>query len=300
MKKNTKKIFMSSVIVSSILLIGCGSSGDTTEDRTQSVNEVLSKREAAIGTPSSAENFNNKVKLKLKREQKVYKKIASKMGGIIQKEESYSCSNGGVATVDTINKKVSFSKCAYYNDETNLSEYHDGIVQLSQDDTTVSYSNYYEELDYVNYPGIGTYWHVTISLSKKDNITEVSIDGDMNSYVDNYYTEEQKFSNFILKENTVKKTFFIEGGYSYKSGCFSENHVYNTHETNWLVESKDQRAKWSAGILYVDNATYTYKGLNVMVEKQGKKGEFTQQELFDEIQRAKNSTDCRMESKPIS
>ena len=289
MKKVITKIFISSLVLSSILLIGCGSDDDKDDDK-ESVDTVLSKSEAATGTPSGID-FNNKTSLRLKREQKIYK-MALKMGSIMQKEELLACSESGTLSYDEIDKKVSYSQCMDYNDETKLYEYHDGIMNLSEDETSVIFSNFYEELDYVNYPDTGIHWHIEVSFSKEGNIENSLINGEMKRYKNGYYTEEEKFSKLILKENIIKKTLFIEGGYAYKSGCLDENHIYNTKETDWLVENKDQSNKWSAGTLYIDNAIYRYHGLDVTVEKQDKKGEFTQQELLDEIERKKNSTDC--------
>lgn len=285
-----KKIFISSLMLSSILLVGCGSDDDTKDDSKQSVDAVLSKSEAASGTPSGVD-FNNKTSLRLKREQKVNKMVL-KMSENFYKEETIACSDGGALSYDAVNKKISYSKCIDYNSETQLYEYHDGVMQLSQDEESVAFSNYYEELDYLNNPDTGIYWHIDVLFSKENNIENSLIDGEMKSYKNGYYIEEEKFSKLTLKENIVNKKWFIKGGYSYKGGCLDENHLYNTKETDWLVEDKDNSNYWSSGTLYIDNATYRYNNLDVTVEKQDKKGIFKQQELIDELERKKNSTDC--------
>ena len=285
-----KKIFISSLILSTILLVGCGSDDDTKDDSKQSVDAVLSKSEAASGTPSGVD-FNNKTSLRLKREQKVNKMVL-KMSENFYKEETIACSYGGALSYDTVNKKISYSKCIDYNSKTQLYEYHDGVMQLSQDEESVAFSNYYEELDYLNNPDTGIYWHIDVLFSKENNIENSLIDGEMKSYKNGYYIEEEKFSKLTLKEDIVNKKWFIKGGYSYKGGCLDENHIYNTKKTDWLVEDKDNSNYWSSGTLYIDNATYRYNNLDVTVEKQDKKGIFRQQELIDELERKKNSTDC--------
>ena len=295
MKRDTRKIFIPSLILSSILLTGCGSNEDK-DDGKQSVDAVLSKSEAATGTPSGID-FNNKTSLRLKREQKVYKKIVLKMGSILQKEE-FACSESGTILYDKgegDSFSAVFSECIDYDTDTKLYTYNDGSMMLTTDEnniTNIIFSNYYEIPDYNNHSDSGTYWHISLIASTEGNIEKSLIDGEMKSYKDGYSTEEEKFYKLIFKENIVKKTSLIKGGYSYKSGCLDENHVYDTKESDWLVEDRSNSDNWSSGTLYVDNAIYRYDGLNVTVEKQDKKGIFTQQELRDELKEKKNSTDC--------
>ena len=296
MKKVVTKKIISSLILSSILLAGCGSDDKDKDSGKQSVDAVLSKSEAAVGTPSGID-FNNKTSLRLKREQKVYKKIVSKMDGIVQKEE-LACSQSGTILYDKgegDSFSALFSECIDYDADTKLYTYTDGSMMTTTDENgvlNITFSNYYEIPDYMNHADTGIYWHISLIASRDGDIETSLINGEMKSYKDGYYTEEEKFSKFTLKENSANKTLFLKGGYSYKGGCLDENHVYDTKESDWLVEDTKNSDNWTKGTLYVDNATYRYDGLNVIVEKQDKKGEFTQQELRDEIERKKKSTDC--------
>ena len=131
-----------------------------------------------------------------------------------------------------------------------------------------------------------------MKTERDGNIEKMFADGEMEEYEKDVKDESTRFHNLVMKNNKDKKSWFIEGGFGSKIGCFSEYHVYNTKETDWLIESKNNSNEWSSGTLYIDNATYRYSGSNVTVEKQDKKGIFTQQELLDELKKKKNSTDC--------
>ena len=346
MEKIMNKIFILSLILSSILLVGCGSDDDSKDNSKQSVDEVLSKSEAATGTPSGID-FNNKTSLRLKQEQKnnklfrVHSKIKKiqknilKINSSYQKEESYPCSASGTMSMDIAFVAMSkngmnftFNECLDYNEETRLHEYDNGMLFISTDKTTMMTTNYTSIPDYYNYPNTGEksnlklstetkngtkiffgdgtdeeyiddvlikkdkYSNFKMKIETKENIEEIFAHGEIEEFEKDVKDEEIRYHNLTIKNNTVKNTFFVEGGFGYKSGCFSEYHIYNTKETDWLVSHTDNSNKWSSGTLYVDNATYRYHGSDVTVEKQDKKGEFTQQELLDEIERKKNSTDC--------
>jgi len=339
-----KKIFISSLVLSSILLIGCGGDSDSKDkDNKESVDSVLSKSEAATGVPSGI-NFKNKTSLRLKQEHKISKMLKVtkqiqkkflKMNSSYHKEEVYSCSESGTMAMDTeytymskIGTNISYTECLDYDKKTGLYKYNDGSLFISLDETIISETNYSSIPDYFNHPNSGTkanikfttnssatvedifmdgieeeyvddvlikkdtYSNVRMKTERDGNIEKMFADGEMEEYEKDVKDESTRFHNLVMKNNKDKKSWFIEGGFGSKIGCFSEYHVYNTKETDWLIESKNNSNEWSSGTLYIDNATYRYSGSNVTVEKQDKKGIFTQQELLDELKKKKNSTDC--------
>ncbi len=218
--------------------------------------------------------------------------------------------------------------CLHYNTDTKLYEYNDGTFFTSDDETVAVSTNYTYIPDYVNYPNNGTKSNLTVKMNSSNGIEEIFMDGleeeyindilikkeaysnltiklesnnnmekifgngEMEEYEKGVIDEKIRFNNLLMIENKNKKTWFFEGGFGYESGCFSEYHVYNTKDNDWLVESKENSNEWSSGTLYIDNAEYDYDNLDVTVTKQGKKGTFTQQELLEELERKKKTTDC--------
>jgi len=95
----------------------------------------------------------------------------------------------------------------------------------------------------------------------------------------------------VLKENSSTNGVYFSGGYLFKSGCFSENHIYKTEESDWLIADNNSDDTLS-GTLYVDNLKYVYHGSSVTVYDGNKQGTFTQSELRAELNSQINSTTC--------
>jgi hypothetical protein len=122
----------------------------------------------------------------------------------------------------------------------------------------------------------------------------MKIDGTIDEYQNGAIVETITATNLIMRNKSLEKAWYFNGGLYYKSGCFSQTHVYKTDDKSWLIENSQNDNYWSSGILYVDNAKYVYSGDEVTVTKEGKTGTFKQQALIDELNREKSSTDCNV------
>jgi hypothetical protein len=297
-----KKLMVLSILISFILLIGCGSGGDNNKPKKQTIDEVLKVGDIVYNAPQNID-FNNKTgRLGLKRIKKMLNKSTlafQKMATQNQKARTFSCSVSGVYDSeenDDGSQSIFYNECVEYNKNTELNEYYHGMVSIASDKEHFRLYNYSEIPDYNNFER-GTYYEdMRLYIHSENGIDEVNIEGTMKDYINGYVSETMTYSNMTIKNNTLTKSWYFKGGFYDKveNSCFAENHIYDTDNNNWLIESSLNNNYWSSGTLYVDSIKYVYSGDSVTVTKGDISGTFTQQELLDELAKERNSTDCNI------
>ncbi len=289
-----KILWIGLLILSSILIMGCGSSDSKDDNKeTSSVENVLKKSEVAFNAPKEID-FTNKTNMRLKRVQKLYK--TSLEEGKRAYKEVISCDIAGNYTLERDNTGTTYiyySDCIYTNKETNILTYVNGTVAVSRDKTTVKFLDF-EEIPDINYDATGTYTNIEISFQETGSLSAFFLDGRVEDYAEGKLVSSVSFSKLLIKREQVKEAWFMKGGFSYKEGCLSENHIYDTDPNNWLIEHDANSDFWKSGTLYVDNYTYKYSGENVTVYRGEKQGTFSQQELLDEIENKRLSDSCSL------
>ncbi len=290
-----KKRLVLSLILPSLLILGCGSGGDKKNEVKQSVESALKIGEVVYNAPQDID-FNNKTRLTLKRGKKIYNKIL-KTNSNIQKETS-ACNTSGTYDFEQQSDgsmTITYNDCIDYNANTGLYEYTYGIITMSGDGEKFSFSNYSYIPDYYNNYGTGDYYKdVKISIHLENYITEMTIDGTYEEYKDGTPIETMVYNNLIIKENNQTNSFYFKGGFSDKIRCFNENHIYETDNNDWLIPSNTNSNYYQSGTIFVDATQYKYHGDMVTVRKGEKVGEFRQQELIDELNKKRNGEDCNI------
>ncbi len=290
-----KKRLVFSFILPSLLIVGCGSGGDTKSGDKQSVESALKIGEVVYNAPQDID-FNNKTRLTLKRGKKIYQKFL-KTNSDIQKETA-TCNTSGTYDYDIQSDgsmTVTYNACIDYNVDTGLYEYTYGTITMSGDGEKFSFYDYSYIPDYYNNYGTGDYYEdVKISIHSENPITEMKIDGTYKEYKDGTPLETMIFNNLILKENNQTDAVYFKGGFSDRIRCFSENHIYETDENDWLIPSSINSNYYQSGTIFVDATQYKYHGDMVTVKKGDRVGEFRQQDLIDELNKKRNGEDCNI------
>ena len=289
-----KKLLVLSLILPSVVLIGCGSGGGDSSSKTQSIESALKIGNVVMNAPQSVD-YNNKTSQTFKRQKRAYDIIA-KMGNNFEKE-TIKCDVNGTSEFE-LNADGSYSffdnRCIDYNSETGKNDFTNGYISISQDAEHIEYSGYSEIEDYDNATEGIYYKDVKMYQHTEDNINEFKIDGTIEYYnVFSLYTfETTTYTSLIIKENKTKKSWYYKGGFYDKYGCFTQNHIYDTDDNHWLVEDSKNKDYWLSGTLYVDSMRYIYNKDMVTVTKGDNKGTFKQQEIIDELNKKKNEKDC--------
>jgi hypothetical protein len=149
-----KKLLSLSLILPSIILIGCGSGGSDKKGEKHTVEEALKISDVVFNAPRDID-FNNKTHLKLKS---THKRIAKL--GIKPKKESGTCDISGTFEIEEDSEgtiSAVYYECVDHNEETGLNEYSNGAVTMSADQEYFTFFNYSEIPDYSNF-GTGTYY----------------------------------------------------------------------------------------------------------------------------------------------
>ncbi len=295
-----KLIKLSLILTPSIILIGCGSGGSDNNNEKQTIESALKISNAVYASPRSIEYSHKSRQVFTKKTKRIYNKI-TKITNNFEKE-TYPCDVSGNYEMEMINENsfyVTYNSCIAYNKDTQTNDFNNGTVSMSFDNetnTTKIKMEYYSSIEDYDNATEGTYYK-DIFMSEHiegKNITEFEIDGTIEYYNVNDLSvyETMTYSNLLMKENNATKAWFYKGGFYDKVGCFTQNHVYETDENDWLVENSKNSDYWSSGTLYVDSTRYVYSGDMVTVTKGDSKGTFKQQELIDELNKEKSSTDC--------
>ncbi len=285
-----KKRLVLSLVLPTLLIMGCGSGGGSKDDKKQSVDSALKIGEVVYNAPQDID-FNNKTRLTLKRSKRAYKKINSD----IQKETT-ACSAGGTFDYDEQSDGSiigTYNTCVEYNNETGLYEYTNGTITISGDLERFAFYDYYYTPDYYNNSGTGDYYKdIKISIHSEGYITEMKIDGTYQEYQNGTPLETMVFSNLIMKENNQTNGVYFNGGFSDTIRCFNESHTYKTDENDWLIPNALNSNYFQSGTIFVDDIQYKYHGDMVTVRKGDRVGEFKQQDLIDELNRRRSGEDC--------
>jgi len=288
-----KKLLILSAIVPSIFVIGCGSGGGDSTPKKQTVEAALKLGDVIYNAPQDID-FNNKTRLTLKRSTKIYSKVYSQL-----EKETLSCGISG--TYDAVQDSdglisIIYNECVEYNQNTGLNEYYHGTISMSSDGENFRLYGYSEIPDYNNF-GTGTYYKdVKIYMHSEKGIDELKVDGTIEEYSNGYVGETMTYTNLVMKNNSKEKSWYFKGGFYDKveNSCFTENHIYDTDNNDWLIESSTNDDYWSSGTLYVDSMRYVYSGDSVTVTKGDISTTFKQQELIDGLKEERSSTDCNI------
>jgi hypothetical protein len=273
---------------------GCGggsnNSGDTSKK--ESLNSEL-KVEDVIFSPPKDIDFDNKTRMKMKRE-----KIFSKLEGNHIQKMVESCSVSGTYEVSQDYNglyRVVYNDCIDYDELLDVVSYYNGKVSISEDGEHYHLYNYREIPDYYNAMGDGTYYKdVSIYYHDDYSFAEIRIDGEIDEYRNEYIYEKMDYKDIVLKNNKVENSWYISGGFSDEVNCFKDSHEYRTDDRDWLIESSVEPNYLESGTLYVDNIKYVYHGDKVTVTKDGKSKTFTQQELLDALDKKRNESNCSL------
>ncbi len=290
-----KKRLYLSLILASLLIVGCGSGKkDKEKDVKHTIEDALKIGEVVYNTPKDID-FNNKTRLNLKRGKNLYNKIL-KLSNSFQKGTAEDCNISGTVDVEYQNDGtlyMIYNECIYPNN-LGLKEYIDGTMSFSGDGSSMTFDYIYAS-DYDNNYGTYDYYdNLKMSTHSERYIKEFIIDGVYKHYKDNNLFENMSFNNLIMKENNQTNAFYFKGGFSDKIRCFNENHIYETDSNDWLVESPTNSNYYQSGTIYVDATQYKYHGDMVTVRKGERVGEFKQQDLIDELNKKRNGEDCNI------
>jgi len=284
-----KKIMFSTVIlISGIFVIGCGSEDRKDSPKKESVDNVLKISEVVYNAPQDID-FKNKTRMQLKQQVNLMKTHFNSM----QKAEVEACSDSGTISVETLadnSQYIYADNCIDYDSDTDKYEYMDGGIKVSADGNTMIITQFTDIPDVENYPKTGTYMDGKMTYYTDGNIEEYYLDISMKTYNNAILEEDMKFYNFTLKYNNLRKASYFDGRYYYKSGCFQEDHTFETDNNNWLIENSSNSNYYSFGTITVDNIKYVYSGTDVTVTKDNKTRTFTQQELIDELDKERSSS----------
>jgi len=286
-----KKIMFSTVIlISGIFVIGCGSGEDTKDSPPKSdVDNVLKLSEVVYNAPRDID-FNNKTRMQLKRKVVLMKQRF----GSMQKVEVEACSESGTFSYEIFadnSEYYSYDNCIDYDSDTDKYEYMHGSIKVSADGNTMIITQFTDIPDAENDSSTGTYTDGTIIDYTDGNIEESYLDASIQTYNNDILEEDMEFYNFTFKYDNLRKASYFDGRYYYKSGCLKEDYTFETDNNNWLVENSINSDYYSSGTVTVDNIKYVYSGTDVTVTKDNKTRTFTQQELIDELNNIKNSSD---------
>lgn len=276
-----KKIVTSLIL--SYIFIGCGSNGKS--DLTK-IEEVLKLSDVVFARPQKI-NFQNKMHSR-----------ALKINALQKKVEISSCSISGIVDIEELSDGslvVLYDECVNSNIKTGLSEYYNGKVQTNAKGNQILFDDLTEILDYENYPKTSTYYDtIKIIYSSVDSIEDIKINGKLDIYEDGEIVEEMGYFDFNIKTNLVNGSYYMAGVFLDKTKCYFEKHLYDTKNSDWLVEDSNNSKNLNSGTLYVDDIRYVYDGESVTVTKNNQEKIFTQQELRDEYNKNRDKTDCNI------
>lgn len=277
-----KKRLILSLIIPLITILGCGSGSDDNDEK-KSVDTVLKLGDVAYKAPQGID-FKNKTNMQFKPE----KYVAN-----FQKLEEVNCGYSGTASYEENSEEMvlTYNKCIEYNNDTGYYEYYNGVLTASTDYSRIEFKKYDFVPDAYNYPNTGTYMDLKLQSSTNGSVSEVYLDGEFEEYANGSTTTETNFFKLTLKENSSTGGVLYTGGFSFKDGCFSENHTYKVDETDWLIQDKNGEDLVS-GTLYVDNLKYVYQGSMVTVYDGNRQGTFSQSDLRAELASQLASTSC--------
>ena len=219
----TKKIVASLVL--SYIFIGCGSSGKLDMMKTK---EVLILSDIVFAKPKKI-NFQNKMRNKVLKINALQEKVETSVCGISGTVDIEELSDGTLT--------ILYSDCVNYSSKTELSEYYNGKIQTNAKGNQISFYGLKEILDYENYPKTSTYYdNINISYSSEDGIEDIKINGKLDIYEDGDVVEKMSYSDFTMKTNLINRSYYMAGYFSDKTRCYAEKHLYETENSDWLVE----------------------------------------------------------------
>jgi len=280
-----KKILILSSMVS-LLILGCGSGGDSNDKKTTtSIDGALKIGDVAYTTPTGI-NFGNKMRTNLSKTHRAYKSSIFN-----SKETVNSCSESGTVSLEEGSTETSivFKDCINYNEETYIYEYYDGTLSVSTNGESIVAKEYFY-IPNIENPHTGSYMNLSLNAKENKNIITTSIDGRMKEFKDNEIIEDATFDELIMKNDSSNNALYLDGKYTYKAGCINESYTFKTYQ--WLIPNNTNPNEYTSGIITVNGMKYTYEDDRVTVNYQNKVGEFSQQELNEEVEKEKDSQEC--------
>jgi hypothetical protein len=280
-----KKILILSSMVS-LLILGCGSGGGSDDgDNKESIDSALKIGDVVYSTPAGI-NFGNKMRTNLNKTHRVYKSSILNSKTTVQE-----CSLEGTMSYEETATEdiITFNTCTNLNNETYLYEYYNGTIGVSKNQESM-FAREYWYIPNTDSPYTGVYMNLSISSHQSGNILETEADGRMTNFSDGNIIEDSILNKVTIKEDSSNNAIYLDGSYKYKAGCIDESYTFKTLE--WLVPNSNNEEEYTSGIIIVNGMTYTYRGDRVIVKYGDKEGEFSQQELNEEMKKKKTSTEC--------
>jgi hypothetical protein len=297
-----KIVALSGILVMVSLFIGCGSSdkgGSSEPVKNNNANNNGSNSESSelLGKARSVNGASTEMTFRNRAGRRAPAKMHQKLSKSSLEAGIYSCSQSGtfeVTIMDIGDTVFSHSNCIYL-DEDNKSVYEDGTVKYgnSENPTEYTFLNYTYIPDFEDYPNTGEVTKkLTIAFYTKGNEEMFYIDGEMDFYDKGNIVEKLAYSNFLYKENTQTKAFYVKGGASDTFKCFAENYTYKTSEESWLLPQDTNPDYYKSGSININGMTYTYNGDMVTLSENGKTATFTQKEVLESFEETSTKTDC--------
>jgi len=270
----------------SLLILGCGSGGGSDDgDNKESIDSTLKIGDVVYSTPAGI-NFGNKMRTSLNKTHKAYKSSLLDLKTTIKE-----CSiEGTMSLEETATEDIlAFNICTNFNNETYLYEYYNGTIGVSKNKESM-FAREYWYVPNIDSPNTGVYMNLSINSHQSGNILETDADGRMTNFSDGNIIEDSILNEVIIKEDSSNNAIYLDGSYKYKAGCIDESYTFKTLE--WLIPNSNNEEEYTSGIITVNEMTYTYRGDRVVVKYGDKEGEFSQQELNEEMKKKKSSTEC--------
>ena len=286
------KFFTLSIVVTSLILIGCGGSSKNPKDISNNIEETKNIEEAQKNL--SALNVLESIDLpelaiSLPNSNKILNKFTNKEFNQLQKKETVACSDGGSMTYDIpeydiLDDILKNEKTIVYTFDScqNGSTYMDGKMEFVQKD-----DNSFEiDLDKLTFrhDSEKLYMDINIRINEEAGIETANMNGTINQTTKTDEKNNITLTNFIIKtkETSDESWRTIDGSMKLDSKCIAEKYLFETVEK--LVDAKDGSDNLESGILKLNGATYTFNNPYVTIKVGSESKTMLQNELEERME----------------
>jgi len=276
--------FKVSVVTVSLLLVGCGSNGGSTDSGDTGSTEIeMAKTVEEAKTNMKALTAFESLDFSSASPTSEQTKALTNNKLSMEKTESENCNDGGTVTInlseDEKTLTYTFDKCK------NGEKYLDGTMK------TINHSATDIEVDYDKFTATdvgGTdYLDINIRLSTVDTLEKITMKGAINQTATSGEINNVDIDLVTTLQETVSESWgTIDGDMAIESKCFRGKYTLETVEK--LVEASDGTENTQSGILKINGATYTFENPHVSIKVGDEETTVLQSELEKELE----STTC--------
>lgn len=276
--------FKLSAVTVSLLLVGCGSNGGSTDsgdtgsteiEMAKTVEEAKTNMKALTAFESL--DFSSVSSTTQQTTAVTNNKLS------MYKTESTSCNDGGTLTIDLSDDEktliYTFDQCK------NAEQYFDGKIKAINHGVTDIEIDY----DQLTFKDVGgtQYLDINTHLSEVDNVEKLSMKGVINQTATSGEINNVDIDLVTTLKKTVSESWgTIDGDMAIESKCFTGKYTLETVEK--LVEASDGTENTQSGILKINGATYTFENPHVSIKVGDEETTVLQSELEKELE----STTC--------